>query len=130
MEDIWIIFFLKCRYIDGSKTGPLRASNGPVSKWARNWPVITGPFGPVTGPYGPVNFYLYIVVVEVCVVEAVAAVVVAAAAVVVVVAVVVAAAAVVVQYRHLIPAPVDRMSVSAWLYKHPWISCQRISQTH
>ena len=34
------------------------------------------------------------------------------------------------QYRHLIPAPVDRMSVSAWLYKHPWISCQRISQTH
>ena len=34
-------FFLKCRYIDGSKTGPLRACyNGPV----------TGPFGPVTGP--------------------------------------------------------------------------------
>ena len=28
------------------------------------------------------------------------------------------------QYRHLIPAPVDRTSASAWLYKHLWISCQ------
>ena len=29
------------------------------------------------------------------------------------------------QYRHLIPAPVDRTSVSAWLYKHPGTTCQR-----
>ena len=28
------------------------------------------------------------------------------------------------QYRHLIPAPVDKTCVSAWLYKHLWISCQ------
>ena len=25
------------------------------------------------------------------------------------------------QYRHVIPAPDDWMSASAWLYKHPWI---------
>ena len=24
------------------------------------------------------------------------------------------------QYRHLIPAQVDRTSASAWMYKHPW----------
>ena len=35
-----------------------------------------------------------------------------------------------IQYRHLIPAPVDRTSASFWLYKHPWVSCQNISQTH
>ena len=29
------------------------------------------------------------------------------------------------QYRHLIPAPVDRTFLSAWLYKHPWIICQK-----
>ena len=29
-----------------------------------------------------------------------------------------------VQYRHLIPAPVDRTSASAWLYKHPCMTCQ------
>ena len=28
------------------------------------------------------------------------------------------------QYRHLIPAPVDRTSASAWSYKHPWITYQ------
>ena len=26
---------------------------------------------------------------------------------------------------HLIPIPVDRTSANAWLYKHPWITCQR-----
>ena len=30
-----------------------------------------------------------------------------------------------VQYRYLIPAPVDQTSASAWLYKNPWITCQR-----
>ena len=30
-----------------------------------------------------------------------------------------------VQYRYLIPAPVDRTSASAWLYNHPWIICQK-----
>ena len=35
-----------------------------------------------------------------------------------------------IQYRHLIPAPVDRTSASFWLYKHPWVTCQKISQTH
>ena len=30
------------------------------------------------------------------------------------------------QYRHLIPAPVNRTSASAWLHKHPWITCQKI----
>ena len=38
-----------------------------------------------------------------------------------------------IQYRHLIPAPVDWTSVSAWLYKHPWITCQKrpnTSMTH
>ena len=30
----------------------------------------------------------------------------------------------VLQSRNLIPAPVDRTSASAWLYKHPWITCQ------
>ena len=29
-----------------------------------------------------------------------------------------------VQYRHLIPAPVDRTSASAWVYKHPSRTCQ------
>ena len=29
------------------------------------------------------------------------------------------------QYRHLITAPVDWTSASAWLYKHPWITCQQ-----
>ena len=29
------------------------------------------------------------------------------------------------QYRHLIPATVDRTSASAWLYKHQWIECQK-----
>ena len=28
------------------------------------------------------------------------------------------------QYRHLIPAPVNGTSASAWLYYHPWITCQ------
>ena len=28
------------------------------------------------------------------------------------------------QYRHLIPAPVDRTSASDWLFKHPWIICR------
>ena len=30
-----------------------------------------------------------------------------------------------VQYRHLIPAPVDRVPGSAWLHKHPWLTCQK-----
>ena len=30
-----------------------------------------------------------------------------------------------VQYRHLIPAPVDRTSSSAWLYKKTWIPYQK-----
>ena len=25
-------------------------------------------------------------------------------------------------YRHVFPAPVDRTSVSAWLYKNPWVT--------
>ena len=33
-----------------------------------------------------------------------------------------------VQDRHLIPTPVDQTSLSSWLYKHPWITCQMISQ--
>ena len=32
---------------------------------------------------------------------------------------------VIIQYRHLIPAPVDQTSAIAWLYKHPWITCQK-----
>ena len=28
------------------------------------------------------------------------------------------------QYRHLVPAPVDRTSGSTWLYKHRWIACK------
>ena len=32
--------------------------------------------------------------------------------------------------RHLIPAPIDRTSASAWLYKHPWITHQNISKAH
>ena len=28
-----------------------------------------------------------------------------------------------IQYRHLIPAPVDRTSSSAWLYKHSLVTC-------
>ena len=35
-----------------------------------------------------------------------------------------------VQYRHLIPAPIDRTSVSTGQYEHPWIACQIISQAH
>ena len=39
-----------------------------------------------------------------------------------------------VQYLHLISAPVDRTSARAWLYKHPWMTCQDntlcISMTH
>ena len=39
-----------------------------------------------------------------------------------------------VQYRLSIPAPVDRTSASAWLYKRPWMACQkyqpRTSMTH
>ena len=39
-----------------------------------------------------------------------------------------------VQYRYLIPAPVDRTSASAWLYTHQWIICQNnnpnTSMTH
>ena len=35
-----------------------------------------------------------------------------------------------VQYRHLIPAPIDRTYASAWLYKHPWVTSQNNSQTH
>ena len=38
------------------------------------------------------------------------------------------------QHRHLIPAPVDQTSDSAWLYKPPWITCQtnkpRTPMTH
>ena len=34
------------------------------------------------------------------------------------------------QYRHLISSPVDRSSAIAWLYKHPWITCQKIRQAH
>ena len=30
-----------------------------------------------------------------------------------------------VQYRHLIPAPVDRTFASDWLYYHAWIPCQK-----
>ena len=29
------------------------------------------------------------------------------------------------QYKHLIPSPVDRTSASAWLYKHLWITYQK-----
>ena len=29
------------------------------------------------------------------------------------------------QFRGLIPAPVDQVSASAWLYTHPWTTCQR-----
>ena len=32
------------------------------------------------------------------------------------------------QYRHLIPAQLDRTSVSAWLYHHPWIPCQKMTR--
>ena len=35
-----------------------------------------------------------------------------------------------VQYRQLIPAPVDRTSVSSWSYKHAWTKCQKISHAH
>ena len=34
------------------------------------------------------------------------------------------------QYRHLIIAPVDRASASAWLYKHPYIISIDTSQAH
>ena len=34
------------------------------------------------------------------------------------------------QYRHLVPAPVDRTSASAWLYKTPWITCHKIIKAH
>ena len=30
-----------------------------------------------------------------------------------------------VQYRHSIPAPVDRTSVSAWLFRHSGTTCQK-----
>ena len=33
-------------------------------------------------------------------------------------------------YRHFIPASVDRTSANAWLYNHPWIAHQKISQVH
>ena len=40
----------------------------------------------------------------------------------------------IVHYRHLIPAPLDRTSANAWLYKHPGTTCQRnnpsTSMTH
>ena len=29
------------------------------------------------------------------------------------------------QYRQLIPAPINRRSACAWLYRHPWIICQK-----
>ena len=29
------------------------------------------------------------------------------------------------QYRHVIPAPVDCLCVGTWLYKHPWITGQK-----
>ena len=32
------------------------------------------------------------------------------------------------QCRHLIPAQVDRTSTRAWLYKPPWIICQKIAK--
>ena len=35
-----------------------------------------------------------------------------------------------IQCRHSIPAPVDRTSTSAWLYKHPLVTCQKTSQAH
>ena len=39
-----------------------------------------------------------------------------------------------IQYRHELPAPVDRTSACAWLYKHPWITCLKnkpnTSMTH
>ena len=43
---------MKCRYIEGSKNGP-----------------VLDPFGhgPVTGPYGPVNFYLCMVLLRQCI---------------------------------------------------------------
>ena len=38
------------------------------------------------------------------------------------------------QYGYLIPAPVDRTSAIAYLYKHPWVTCQnsrpRTSMNH
>ena len=30
------------------------------------------------------------------------------------------------QFRRPIPAPADRTSASAWLCKHPWITCQKL----
>ena len=30
-----------------------------------------------------------------------------------------------IQYRHSIPAPVNWTSASAWLYNHPWVTCQK-----
>ena len=39
-----------------------------------------------------------------------------------------------IQLRHSNPAPVDRMSASAWLHKHPWMTCWKnrpsTSMTH
>ena len=35
-----------------------------------------------------------------------------------------------IQYRHLIPAPVDRTSVRTWSLKHLWITCHKVSQVH
>ena len=34
-----------------------------------------------------------------------------------------------VQYRHLIPAPVDRTSASGWLYKRSRMACQKYQPT-
>ena len=30
------------------------------------------------------------------------------------------------QCRHIISAPVDRMSASVWCYQHPWKTCQKL----
>ena len=32
------------------------------------------------------------------------------------------------QYIHLIPAPVDRTSTSAWLNKRIWVTSKKVSQ--
>ena len=34
------------------------------------------------------------------------------------------------EYRHLIPAPIDRTSASAWFYKHTWMTCQKKQAKH
>ena len=35
-----------------------------------------------------------------------------------------------IEFRHLIPAPVDRTSTSAWLYKHPQKNKSGASMIH